>query len=47
MQGASNISFGLSYLIMRERLTPAVFGVAAFATSLILKPRTADSGLSH
>jgi predicted MFS family arabinose efflux permease len=27
MQGASNISFGLSYLIMRERLTPAVFGV--------------------
>jgi MFS family permease len=47
MQGASNISFGLSYLIMRERLTPAVFGVAAFATSLILKPRTAEFGLSH
>lgn len=27
LQGASNVTFGLSYLIMRERLSPAVFGV--------------------
>jgi predicted MFS family arabinose efflux permease len=26
LQGASNVTFGLAFLIMRERLTPAVFG---------------------
>jgi len=35
MQGASNISFGLSYLIMRERLTPAVFGVCCGVISAV------------
>jgi MFS family permease len=35
LQGASNISFGLSYLIMRERLTPAVFGVCCGVISAV------------
>src|SRR6202000_95956 len=35
MQGTSNISFGLSYLIMRERLTPAVFGVCCGVISAV------------
>jgi predicted MFS family arabinose efflux permease len=35
MQGASNVTFGLSYLIMRERLTPAVFGVCCGVISAV------------
>jgi MFS family permease len=35
LQGASNISFGLSYLIMRERLSAAVFGICCGVLSAI------------
>jgi len=35
MQGASNVTFGLSYLIMRERLTAAVFGVCCGVISAV------------
>ena len=35
MQGASNVTFGLSYLIMRERLTAAVFGICCGVLSAV------------
>lgn len=35
LQGASNITFGLAFLIMRERLTPAVFGVCCGVISAV------------
>jgi predicted MFS family arabinose efflux permease len=35
MQGASNVTFGLSYLILRERLTPAVFGICCGVLSAV------------
>jgi MFS family permease len=35
LQGSSNITFGLAYLIMRERLSPAVFGVCCGVISAI------------
>jgi predicted MFS family arabinose efflux permease len=35
LQGASNITFGLTYLIMRERLTAAVFGVCCGVISAV------------
>jgi MFS family permease len=35
LQGASNITFGLTYLIMRERLTPAMFGVCCGVISAV------------
>jgi predicted MFS family arabinose efflux permease len=35
LQGASNVTFGLAFLIMRERLTPAVFGVCCGVLSAI------------
>ena len=35
LQGASNVTFGLSYLIMRERLTAAVFGVCCGVLSAV------------
>ena len=35
LQGTSNVTFGLSFLIMRERLTPAVFGVCCGVLSAI------------
>src|SRR5271163_1657374 len=35
LQGASNVTFGLAFLIMRERLTPAVFGVCCGILSAV------------
>jgi MFS family permease len=35
LQGASNITFGLTFLIMRERLTPATFGVCCGVISAV------------
>ncbi len=35
LQGGSNITFGLAYLVMRERLTPAVFGVCCGVVSAV------------
>ncbi|HTZ13316.1 MAG TPA: MFS transporter [Mycobacterium sp.] len=35
MQGVSNVTFGLAFLIMRERLTPAVFGVCCGILSAV------------
>jgi predicted MFS family arabinose efflux permease len=35
LQGASNITFGLTFLIMRERLRPAVFGVCCGVVSAV------------
>jgi predicted MFS family arabinose efflux permease len=35
LQGASNVTFGLAFLIMRERLTPAVFGVCCGVLSAV------------
>jgi predicted MFS family arabinose efflux permease len=35
LQGASNITFGLTYLIMRERLSAAVFGVCCGVISAV------------
>jgi MFS family permease len=35
LQGASNITFGLTYLIMRERLTAAMFGVCCGVISAV------------
>ena len=35
LQGASNITFGLSYLIMRERLSAAVFGICCGVISAV------------
>ncbi len=35
LQGMSNPTFGLAYLIMRERLTPAVFGVCCGVISAV------------
>jgi MFS family permease len=35
LQGVSNVTFGLAFLIMRERLTPAVFGVCCGILSAV------------
>jgi predicted MFS family arabinose efflux permease len=35
LQGTSNITFGLAFLIMRERLTPAVFGYCCGVVSAV------------
>jgi len=35
LQGASNITFGLTFLIMRERLSPHVFGVCCGVVSAV------------
>jgi hypothetical protein len=36
-----------SYFYLAGAIGNVAIGLAAFATSLILKPRTAESGLSH